>query len=306
MKHKVAIVSTVKTDYAILNKFLNYHLNVGIDKIFLYFDDPNDTSIELIEHQNVEVIRCDEHYWSKYHERPNEVEKRQVINATACAHNAYEQGFEWLIHIDVDELLFPHNNIKNVLKNITSDAVRFNLLEAVSSKVNYQHIFQANIFRSLSDISLIKKAQRLNCHHAFIQNFYFRGHVLSKLALRLSPEIKIFGIHHAELKQKEITVVATDLISLLHFDCVGFDDWYSKWKGRADGISVMEGMRDIRKMQLDLFKESYAKGKNALLESFIKLHVIPKNEMAILGSLGMLKKINIPSELFLTLKSTSL
>ena len=62
---KIAIVSTVKGPLNELLMFINYHLNIGIDQIILFFDDPQDTCIDQIDakYKNVHAVKCTEEYW---------------------------------------------------------------------------------------------------------------------------------------------------------------------------------------------------------------------------------------------------
>eukprot|EP01126_Amoeba_proteus_P008294 TRINITY_DN1305_c0_g2_i13.p1 TRINITY_DN1305_c0_g2~~TRINITY_DN1305_c0_g2_i13.p1 ORF type:complete len:100 (-),score=10.03 TRINITY_DN1305_c0_g2_i13:561-860(-) len=49
MKPSAGIVTTLKGAKSTLESWLYYHLSIGFDKIFLFFDDPNDPSIQLCE-----------------------------------------------------------------------------------------------------------------------------------------------------------------------------------------------------------------------------------------------------------------
>ena len=51
---KVAIISTVRAPLNELKMFINYHLNIGVDEIILFFDDPSHIDISpLGKYKNV-------------------------------------------------------------------------------------------------------------------------------------------------------------------------------------------------------------------------------------------------------------
>lgn len=113
-----AIVTTLRNAGATLDSFIKYHLSVGFSHIFLFFDDPDDAGIEIARGRpNVTVIRHDAELrrrWKRTrsyrmlgHVRrfiETEVMSRQVLNAEVAIGLAADKGFDWLLHIDSDEL----------------------------------------------------------------------------------------------------------------------------------------------------------------------------------------------------------
>ena len=47
MASRVCIVATVREPAAIIESFIRYHLAIGVEQIFLFFDDPQDEAIDL-------------------------------------------------------------------------------------------------------------------------------------------------------------------------------------------------------------------------------------------------------------------
>lgn len=64
MKNSRNKMCTVTTLMAPLNQtlsFVNYHLNIGIDHMFLFFDNPDDEAIDALkDYKRVTCFGCDD------------------------------------------------------------------------------------------------------------------------------------------------------------------------------------------------------------------------------------------------------
>ena len=78
----VGIISTVRAPYSQLKAFVNFHHNIGIDHIVLFFDDPDDEACsKFCDVPGVIAVGCDEAYWNhNAMERPGFIEERQKVN----------------------------------------------------------------------------------------------------------------------------------------------------------------------------------------------------------------------------------
>lgn len=296
---KTAIVSTVRTPIEDLRPYVLYHLNIGIDEIILFFDDPLDEGVDAFEqYSNVTSIACSTSYWNTNGGRPDYVVARQTVNVNNGAKMAAAKKCNWLIHIDNDELINPLVDIKQVLANTDGEAVRFTLLEAVSEDVRYEHIFMPQLFRKQSKKRSIQVAKLLGCSNAFFGNSYFRGHGASKMAVRITPEIKQYGIHSAKKHHGMLAVEKSEKLQLLHFDCVDFSTWMRKWKRRVDGTGTSNTLGKHRQKQLALYRQAKGGGQKELFTLFKRLYHLPKKEQVILRVLGMLTTVKIDPDLF--------
>lgn len=297
---KIATISMVKTSIEQLTLFVNYHLNIGIDHMILLFDDPLDKGGDVFsKYDQVHVVKCSSGYWEeKAGGRPEPFIERQVINVNEGVRIASSLNCDWMIHIDNDELVHPVRNIKTVLSKCAVDAVRFNIMEAVSDTEHYDHIFRPRLFRMKSGNFQIRIAKFLGCSNAFFNNDYFRGHMASKMAVKISSDIIQYHVHTAYKKNGELLVEDSKSIQLLHFDCVGIDDWMSKWDARINLPQEGFGMRNNRAQQLSLYIKAKSGGRNDLSVLFRRMHCIPKREKIILYLLGMLKVVSFDHGLF--------
>lgn len=295
MATKIAIVSTVKAPISELKIFVEHHCKIGIDHIILFFDDPEDDAFDYFaNYGNVVAIACDEHYWVETaSNRPVNIEGRQVLNANKGFIIAKENSCDWIIHIDSDELIYPTNRLHDLLNNCNADLLKFEVLEAVSEKKEYEHIFVPSLFKRTPNQFQIKLAQLFGCRSAIYNGEFFRGHLASKVAVKISENILSLGIHGPKFSSGDVILKSTRRIKLLHYDCIGFEAWKRKWSRRFDGTATASEMRENRQQQFDEFRSALEEGDEALSVLYQKMQVIPKKERAVLHKLNMLIRLDI-------------
>lgn len=301
---KISIVATIRASLRESLSFVNYHLNIGIDHLVLFFDAPEDEAIETLKsNERVTCIPCDTSFRQANGASPTDsIETRQIRNANLGLKILRDLGFDWIIHMDVDELLYPDVPIHSFFEGLDQHikVVRFKILEALPDALEYHHPF--------SEISTFKVpvsnkrqfiAKLLGCSGAFYQGEYFRGHTASKSAVRTSAEIGTMGLHLPYgIANKELKRIKTEDVMLLHFDGCGFNNWKLKWERRLDGSARATHMRDNRIKQLEEFKAQKKAGNEALIRLYKKIFFLSAYENKVLFSLNMLQKIHISDSLF--------
>jgi hypothetical protein len=302
---KICIISTIKSvDPLDTVRFVNYHLKLGIDLIVLFLDDPADPIMEFLTgHISVHMISCDSAYWTaRGRDAPAGLGGRQVINLNYGMKLAAVEGFDWMIHIDNDELLRPEDDIKFLLsqEQETVNSVHFFLKEAVAEQDQYDTIFAATLFRNLLP-GLIERAVAndfLGCPQAFFEGEFFRSHTASKCAVRLDAGIEWMSVHEPERpRATPATAILTEQIELLHFDNIGFDSWRNKWAQRLTEPPGLPGKRPNRHRQRALFEQAYGNAANELA-LYSRLCKIPDREKRILMDHGLLSVVTLPPEMF--------
>jgi hypothetical protein len=101
-----------------LDSFICYYLHVGFSRLYLYLDDPNDASVGVARRyptDRVTVRVRDAAFECEWEGLPSwsrlrlyaatEVQARQMLNCEHAIARCREQGDEWLLHVDSDELL---------------------------------------------------------------------------------------------------------------------------------------------------------------------------------------------------------
>jgi glycosyltransferase involved in cell wall biosynthesis len=300
MTAKVCIIATIKAPLRETICFVNYHLNLGIDGIILFLDDPQDPAAEaLSDYIRVHAIKCDNAYWtSRRIEVPATSVLRQTLNVNYGIKLAGKIGFDWAIYIDGDELLMPDGDIKSILAQQTVDVVRFAMKEAVSEKDRYENIFEATLFKervTTENRSRLELAYSMARDGAFFEGEYLRGHSDSKVAVRINSNIEWMS-SHGPVRPK-MAEVGTARITLLHYDCVGIDAWKRKWINRLNQPGVETSVRPNRLKQFELFKKAYGNAAEELA-LFSRLHKISDHDKRVLVQYGLLTVITLPHETF--------
>ena len=103
---RLALVTCVRNESAWLPAFLSYHHAIGVERAYVYCDRCTDGSAALAaSHPWVKVFRLD----SAQARRMPYVADFQCACMNHSLQRAREEGFDWLMMIDVDEFAFAHN-----------------------------------------------------------------------------------------------------------------------------------------------------------------------------------------------------
>ena len=143
----------------------------------------------------------------------------------------------------------------------------------------------------------IKFAQLLGCFNAVFEGEYFRGHLASKSAVRIGPNIRRYKIHKP-VGFSELAISHTQQVQLLHYDCVNIDDWKMKWDRRIDGSGHTKSLRQNRKQQKEDYQNARAGSGSQLSKLYKKMHVLHKREFIQLYLLRMLSVVKLDKALF--------
>lgn len=164
---KAAIVTTLKNAGPMLDSFITYHLSIGFEHIFLFFDDPDDPSIPVVQiYSNVTVVRHNDElreswkqtksYQTGEHIRrylDEEVTARQVLNVEIAIDLAKKKGIDWLLHIDIDELFHsPSQSVGEHFQSLTDRGIHRVLY------VNHEAIPETSeVYDPFKEATLFKK-----------------------------------------------------------------------------------------------------------------------------------------------------
>jgi hypothetical protein len=144
-----SLVSTVKAPEEKVLAFVAYHLTLGVDRIWLFFDDPAQPIPEpLARHPRVTVTLCDENHWlHAWKKRPPQHQNRQTQNARLTYRELVTS--DWIVHIDVDEFLLTARPIAAILDEEPADtiAMRLEPFEAMHDPLLPDDIYTSREFR---------------------------------------------------------------------------------------------------------------------------------------------------------------
>ncbi len=134
--------------------FVAYHLALGISRIRLYFDNPDDP---MLNHDfggdKVEAIACTEELWYKLLGRmpENNAEKLSICHRHGLNILSKLDDIDWVINLDADELLYikPGTTLSKYLPSVHSRHLQIQArpLEAIFVDADDEKLFAARYFK---------------------------------------------------------------------------------------------------------------------------------------------------------------
>ncbi len=221
-----AICTTVKYPHQ-FTVWIKYHLNIGIDKIYVFIDDPKDQNTIEICHQfypRVTTIICDSLLIGKQKDLfPNnqhfqtykEVMSRQILNAKYAILLAQQENINWIFHIDADELLFVKDDqsLSSVLSNMFSYKnlyLRLQNYEIAPEHDHYQNCFTEGVYFKTDGFNYVAYVNGKS--GVFIGNGY---------------NIDVDGVH--TFKTPWSHTLCSDIV-VLHYVSCNFEEFFKKYK----------------------------------------------------------------------------
>ncbi len=241
-----------------LKTWIDYHLSIGIDFIFLRVEDTPELKELLDQYSNIIVEWVDDsskynNYWTLIDRQKNYFDS--LINKF----NKY--SLDWVFHVDSDELICV-NNIKSLLSEIPSkySVVHLYNYEAVYDRDDLENPFlQTNKFK-------VKK---------------FLSYVNGKCAARVK-DIEWLGPHRFS---GQMTSVSVNKAVILHFESPTFDIWYEKFKNSSNNDKIKESeipmgfyrdsIRIVRENNIQIARDFYNNKKININDGVVKLFWTP-------------------------------
>lgn len=257
---KIAITTTVRNAGPLLESFVHYHLAIGFDRIYLFFDDQNDLGIETVKgYQQVRSLPVDSLLrlrWEKMpcysfakHHIDDEVMARQMLNADLALEMAREEQIEWLLHIDIDELFFvPKSTPKALFSKLRKerpDCVSFLNYEAIPHTPDVKNGFvESSFFRKNPNLLSVAQKDFLNDVGFSEEGHpYFWYYTNGKSAAFVTGHTRSNGVHLFLPDAKKIECAEA---IILHYPICGFDQFWNKYKDLGSFADSWFGKHKIR------------------------------------------------------------
>lgn len=215
---RVAIVTTLKNVGPMLDSFITYHLSVGFEHIFLFFDDPDDPSIPVAQmFSKVTAIRHDEELREKWRHTNSyrifgnireyldmEVMSRQVLNVEVALQLSREKGIDWLLHIDSDELFYsPGKSAGEHFQAMTDQGLHrvvYPNHEGIPESCDIEDPFkEVTLFKkntyALAGRTMSAQQDELIKSFPQMEKKYFLFYSNGKSATRVSEDVLPIGVH---------------------------------------------------------------------------------------------------------------
>jgi len=238
--------------------WLDYHLSLDVDYIFLRVEETPELSNLLNKYNDKVIVEYDnnvnkrDNYWSQM--------DRQKKFVNGVISKCKELSVNWLLHIDSDELIWCSKPIREIVSSVNKD------VDNISIK-NYEAVYPSD---SLSNPFLET--------NTFIQKGLL-AYANGKSIGRISNKLYSNGPHLFTGKNFNI---GQNLLAILHFESPTFESWYKKF---------LEEKSDISKEMLDkipfkFYKESISVirsgDKIKCKEFYNKMKVEPYNKEGVL------------------------
>jgi tetratricopeptide (TPR) repeat protein len=291
---RIAIATTLRDAALTIRSYINYHLSIGVDRFYLFFDDPDDEAINIAEqYPEVLVFRNDnslKEMWCRLEIYPEhealvnaEVMTRQILNLQVAINLAKEQNINWLLHIDSDELFFTYGiSAKEHFQSMDRmgiKQVKYVNYEAVPERPDIFDCFkEVTLFkRNLSGITdnqrdMLKKIPK-------IPNLFFLFYGNGKSAAQTSQDLSPQGVHAfatgKDLRSMPFQSSKNPII--LHYPCCGFDNFWKKYVALGAFSDKWFGSLDIKGAIGDFHTDSrdiVAKGDKGDALEFYKQRMI--------------------------------
>jgi hypothetical protein len=310
-----ATCTTLLTSPLQTGTFVRHHLAAGVARVWLFFDDPDDPSVETAqEYPGVSALRCDRAHWERFDRRPELVPLRQRRNAELAMELADDEGLPWLLHLDVDEFVYWETTPPQVILDCADwDVLMLPNLEVVpvldGGDMTGPRFFKVPAlgrFRSSRRLdSEGSTGHAVHVHRSKLVQFAkvfgndrssvvrFDGHVLGKSVTRVNPgRYSEVGVHQpGPGDDVPLDIVLAKGCWVLHYDGHDLESWKRKWINRIQGLSRHRSRRGQVRMLRDILEE---KGEAGLDEFFVE-HALPTaDELEFALELDLVREIRNP------------
>jgi hypothetical protein len=234
------LVTTFRNAGSQLDYFVNYHLGVGFSHLFLFPDSPSEAiDLRVSSHPQVTVFAYEDLVSRRWQQQglygylrefiPREVMARQLLNVQVAVGLACEYGFDWIVHIDADDLFYPGESTlaEHFLHVQQSEAavVRYWNHEAVTENFGTRDPFgEINLFKK--NDNLLQPAQVRLVRETWGKRPYFNFYNNGKAAARVHPQLLPRGVHSFYTGRQVLDSAGP---CILHFACGGFTQFLDKY-----------------------------------------------------------------------------
>ncbi|WP_313113736.1 glycosyltransferase family 2 protein [Aequorivita sediminis] len=260
---KIALVITVKNEVRLLRNNLLYHKVIGVDKVFVYFDNTTDSGRESVADldfvQTSNSVAADKYvslpYLKKFTSQAAQHHTaRQCLNTYDAQQKCKEEGIDWLISIDADELictdLQKQSDLKSFFNTIPkgTELVDFTTLEVLQQKESY-----TNVFAEESNFKVNKQVFYLPIRNPFTkskQKFpWWYGHTMGKSAVCVGANLIPHNVH----RYKHIDGTSPKRVvkgNVLHYHAYDAEDFIKKFTNFSDRPDVFLSGNKVEDLKL--------------------------------------------------------
>lgn len=298
----VAIYTMFRGRTPQLIEWINFHINQGAEKIYVYLDRPDkDLLSSLPKDDRLEFVTIEEADLDRlFGPGIVNVEKKQVNFFYACANKAHREGFKFIAFIDCDELIRLQKPLSQIVNDypIETGAYLLPVKEVWRApKDDIHEDFSASLAikqRKYDETQYIDFGDRTP-----LMRGHFLGQSVGKTIYKLPLAHGDMNVHQP--KKGELSAHKVELTheegSLLHFDCGSVTSWQYKWHSRASKNSIAIGMSQQRTNQGIYFSSKSLLSEKEVLKFYRDFFSIDKELRSKLKKLNYLEQLNLADEL---------
>lgn len=319
---RICTVSTVDGPSEVIVAWVQYHLAMGVDHMFVFFDNPTHPVIDTVAGERVTCIRCDDSYWPGGRQKREKLtlHERQWYNANKGFQLARDGNFDWIAHIDSDELIYCPESLSVAFSKVPADVpvVRLPVLEFVPTRLESEQPFVGTHWFRVGPRRPAKKAlpqtgwHWITCLSSLAWYYvrlglskivcpgargpFLRGHIGGKSFVRTTATIQGMGVHlPAPLPGTAFPLYFLRSSAILHFDCGTFDQWVRKWESRATEKNIPRNRDPKRRKQLQRYIHTRdTQGIEGLRKLYFKEYGLTPWELRFLSLLGLARRVTVP------------
>ncbi|KAJ5689104.1 hypothetical protein N7462_003496 [Penicillium macrosclerotiorum] len=241
-----AIATTILRPGPILPVWLDYHLR-WVHHVVIFMDDPDERPLFESLCGNRPVTLLDGSQVESRMTPESRLIRRQMANMRHAITYLMERGYTWLIHIDLDELLFgPLVESRSWASDLEIGLVTFSNHEALPVDFETSNPFKDCVYFWVNGVD---------------RNANFAAYGNGKSAVRLGPGVKPKGPHAFSGYTGRIFTPSDEEAMVLHYPYPSYNSWLLKfnhygrfpdhWFGDRRGPKIIDFMlqsRDVVQM----------------------------------------------------------
>jgi glycosyltransferase involved in cell wall biosynthesis len=122
---KIAGITMVRNEFDVIEFCIEHHLAQGLDYIFVCDNGSTDGTLEYLQNKSNNDSRV------VLYEEPGDYHQQKIINH--LSNLAYQNGCEWVVPFDADEIWFSKETLKESLSKIKEASVKVLLKDFIQS-----------------------------------------------------------------------------------------------------------------------------------------------------------------------------
>lgn len=314
---KFGIVSTIADAEDSVEAFIRYHRAIGFEYFYLFIDD---NSLETIrsasKYENVYVFLKDEvlrSRWKEYlsklsEEKINLIDKevmvRQELNFYVGFHQAKQQGVDWVLHIDLDELFYTNGfQLDSYFANLQLENYRSVTLlnyESISTGVEADNIYLTSTYFRVNHFKnrhwfYTQEQKDFFKKNSWVTEKYFLYYQNGKSCVSTyGNSLDFYDVHSIMGAGKRRMGGHTDPI-ILHFPCARFSDFIKKYKRLGDFSDNWLGKKRvgdfIDQFHLDARDKAGYMTESQLSSFYLQYRCLQSSQIDDLCRLGLAKQV---------------